>query len=313
MAEALALLRRLVAEPATPPARRLAAMAVLSQPPDPTWWEAGRFAGTRMSGSDRGLVRPPLHLSPTQAELYESCPRRYALERRLGAGEAASVYAQFGGLIHETLERAERSALQRRVPHAELEEALTALDSIWESADFGGPVLTEAWKRRGRKLIEKLYTHWPGRKAVPVALERKLDLELGEVMWHGRADRIEQTEPNHLRVVDYKTSTRTPTYEEAGQSIQLGFYVLAVDSDPELRALGRPDQAELWYPLASGDKPKVRRLEGILIEGVRARMEEVARSIAAEQWPPKVGAHCRSCSVRLVCPAWPEGREAWVA
>jgi hypothetical protein len=101
--------------------------------------------------------------------------------------------------------------------------------------------------------------------------------------------------------------------DEASQSIQLGFYVLAADADPEIRAIGRPTEAQMWYPLSQTQKPTVRRLDSILIEGVRARMKEIATAIAAEEYEPRVSEACGRCEVRLVCPAWPEGRDAWVA
>jgi len=37
-----------------------------------------------------------------------------------------------------------------------------------------------------------------------------------------------------------------------------------------------------------------------------------ADGIRAERWDPVPGSHCRNCAVRRVCPAWPEGREAYL-
>ena len=64
-----------------------------------------------MAGPDSGVLPERFRLSPSQAESYETCPRRYVLERRLGIGDGSSVYALFGSLVHEVLERAEQAAL----------------------------------------------------------------------------------------------------------------------------------------------------------------------------------------------------------
>jgi RecB family exonuclease len=135
-------------------------------------------------------------------------------------------------------------------------------------------------------------------------------MDIGDVVWSGRIDRIESTSPGHLRIVDYKTGTGAPTVTEAKESLQLGFYLLAVRNDPELSELGLADEAELWYP----EKDlTVRSFETRNLGKVAAKLGEVAGSILSEDWKPRPGAHCERCSVRIVCPAWPDGREGFRA
>ncbi len=42
---------------------------------------------------------------------------------------------------------------------------------------------------------------------------------------------------------------------EAAEAMQLGFYLLAAQSDPATTALGEPVEAEFWYP-ATTDPPR---------------------------------------------------------
>ena len=44
---------------------------------------------------------------------------------------------------------------------------------------------------------------------------------------------------------------------------------------------------------------------------VRTLMRAAADGITAEDWSPRPNPRCDRCPVRLVCPAWPEGREAY--
>jgi hypothetical protein len=98
---------------------------------------------------------------------------------------------------------------------------------------------------------------------------------------------------------------------DASESLQLGFYLLAAAADPELSAHGRPTEAEFWHPAVSGTNP-VRKFDPKNLELVESKLRTIGVGIAAEEWPATPGVHCGYCSVRLICPAWPEGREAFV-
>jgi superfamily I DNA/RNA helicase/RecB family exonuclease len=307
--EAQAMLRRTLTDPAATATERLAALAALAHPVT-SLWDASGFSGTAARGPDTGVVVSPVRLSPSQAESYSDCPRRYVFERRLGAGDNFSPHAHFGSLIHRVLEISEGVALNEGLAHAELAQAMVALDQVWaDDADFGSPTLNEAWKNRGRKLLKQMHEKWPGGAAAVVASERKLHLEIDGIRWSGRADRIERHQPNRLRIVDYKTSTSQPTKAQAADSLQLGFYILAAANDSELVEMGMPDAAEYWHPMV---KSPVREFELKNLDAVVESLKRIGQGIHAEEWPATPGAYCKNCSVRLLCPAWPEGREAYV-
>jgi hypothetical protein len=44
---------------------------------------------------------------------------------------------------------------------------------------------------------------------------------------------------------------------------------------------------------------------------LQQRLETVAEGIKAERWDPTPGDHCERCRMRPLCPAWPEGAEAF--
>ena len=308
--DAEAWLRRMLRDPAQPEARRLAAVAVLSRGESWSLRSADRFAGVRMRGSDLGLVPQGLTLSPSQVQAYTTCPRRYALERRLHVGDETSVYAEFGSLIHKVLEIAETDALDRGDRRSTLEEALEVLDEQWDDGPYGGGPWSEAWRRRAERALHHLYEHWPtsGRA---VALERDLTLELAGITWRGRVDRIEE-EDGALRIVDYKTSSTSMGLDDAAVSVQLGFYFLAAAADGALAEHGDVTAAEFWYPAQTKRKSlATRSFDPARIDEAAQSMTEGADGILAEDWTPKTGKHCEGCRVRLVCSAWPEGRESY--
>jgi superfamily I DNA/RNA helicase/RecB family exonuclease len=307
--EAEAMLRSVLTDPNAPAHRRLAAVGVLTDPPLDTMRPADQFTLVRERGSDRGILPETLRLSPSQADAYSTCPRRYALERRLRIAEFSSPYATFGSMIHEVLELTEGRALAEHERRSTRAEAATVLDEVFDRYDLGDGAWKAAWRRRADLLLDRLYESWPRPDATPVMLEHRLEHEVDGISWVGIADRIERG-PDGLRVVDYKTSKSAPTAKEAQSSLQLGFYMLAANADAAVAELGEVTEAEFWYPLSTTTKPI--RFDPANLESVRDTLVSVAAGISAEAWPATPNDRCDGCAVKLVCPEWPEGREAYV-
>jgi len=304
LTDAESALRRSLLDPGAGSAHRLASAAVLGSPPKP-WWDAGAFPGAVVAGPDTPVLAEVFRLSPSQADSYQRCPRRYVLERRLRLGDAASVWAHFGELAHEILEIAESEVIGTGRRHADLARVLEIVDQVWEKADFGPRELTNAWKVKAVEMLTKLYERWPG-KGDPVEVELGVEADVEGVGWMGRIDRLEQTVEG-FRVVDYKTSATAPSLDEAAQSIQLGFYALAVQRQ------GRDVVAsEMWFPRVSSKSVITRKLATHLLPDVERTISEVTRAIASEDWAPRVSNHCKRCDFRRSCPAWPEGRGAFL-
>ncbi|MBT8208776.1 MAG: ATP-dependent helicase [Acidimicrobiia bacterium] len=308
--EAEAWLRRIVRDSAEPEPLRLAALHSLARGEQWGLRAPRDIAGTLERGPDNQLIDENHRLSPSQAEAYDRCPRRYALERRLGIGDEQTVYLEFGNLIHAVLEDAERAALDAGEARSTVDMAIAALSDRFDPVPFGGKPWSDAWRARGERALAHLYTYWPG-DGVAVALERKLAAEIAGVQWVGKADRIDRTS-NGLKIVDYKTSSRMPTVAEAAQSLQLGYYFFALAEDEEMAQFGEPVEAELWFVTQTKRKSlATRSFKPDQRDEVLERLADAARGILAEEWPATPNDGCDRCRVRLVCPAWPEGREAY--
>jgi len=137
-------------------------------------------------------------------------------------------------------------------------------------------------------------------------LEHQLDTEIAGVRWTGRADRIGVSSAG-MTIVDYKTSKSPVTVAEASESLQLGFYALAAQRDPDLQDLGTVVGAEFWYPMANTKKVAARKLRMDELDEVEARLTAIAVGIRDEDWSPNPGPHCDRCALRPLCPAWADG------
>ncbi len=300
-------LRRTLVDPAIPAARRLAAARVLS-----AHFDTAGFAGVPTPGPDTGVLGPHPTFSPSQAESYATCPRRYVLDRRVGVGDQHTSHTRFGSLVHEVLERSERAIIEGTADGISRELVEHHLDRVWEEkAQFGSPNLNHAYREKAMRLLQRLIDQWPADAHHPVALEYPLELDLDGLRWRGRADRIDMPRPGVLRIVDHKTGSRSISKNEAATSLQLGFYLLAGNADPGLAAQGTVEEAEMWM---FGTKLKdFRRCFDITrLDEVAGTLGGIGRQMLTEDWRPTAGAGCRSCPVRLVCPRWPEGDEGFL-
>ena len=116
-----------------------------------------------------------------------------------------------------------------------------------------------------------------------------------------------------MAIVDYKTGA-VATIEDAAASLQLGFYVIAAREDPDLAARGVASEAEMWFPMHALKRSiTTRSLDVSRLGEIEDRMAAVAHGVETEDWVPTPGPACMRCPVRLVCPAVPEGREAFVS
>jgi RecB family exonuclease len=302
--EAETSLRRSLLDVSEGPARRLAAARVLGSPRE-HWWDPASFAGALAAGPDSPVLGETFRLSPSQADSYRRCPRRYVLERRLRLGDVTSVYAHFGELTHEILEIAEREIIGDDRLHSDLSRVLQIIEEVWEAADFGTPELNNAWKLKAIEMLTKLYDNWPG-KGHPVEVELDVETEIGGVRWIGRIDRLERSAQG-LRVVDYKTGTQAPTKSDAAGSIQLGFYARAV---AEIH--GEVVASEMWFPRTKTKSVTTRQFALHQLPEVEQTMVDITAGIRDENWPPRVSNDCKRCGFRRSCPAWPEGTGAFL-
>ena len=68
----------------------------------------------------------------------------------------------------------------------------------------------------------------------------------------------------------------------------------------------------MWFPRTKAQSVTTRKLDLDRLDEIEEMMETITTAIAAEIWEPRVNDRCDRCSFRLSCPAWPEGRGAFL-
>lgn len=314
-------LRRVLLDPETPPALAQGAaeqLALLAQTrgedgtplcpsadPD-TWWGLAPV-------SSPDLHRPPgatVALSATALRGLATCPVQRLLRRELGAGRAGGTALRLGNLLHVLAE--DVTAGRRPADLAELERAVReAVPDLEIGARWQREYVVAEAVAALRRFLNR---HARTRDAVigtEMAFEAVLSLPHGPVQLRGAVDRVERT-PRGARVVDLKTGTTAATRQAAQDDPQLAVYQLLIAERLLPGVEEPPDGAELWQlRFSRGDGPLLGE-QTPLDEGsaavTRARLDAAAELIRNGVYRPAPGPHCRSCDVRVACPAHPAGR-----
>lgn len=306
-------LRRTLRDPKAKDTSRLAALSVLSAGPSLGLADQRHRYGVVEHGDDAGFVPPDHTASPSQATTFDECPRRYVMERFASQKESDSVYLRFGNLIHKVLENVERTALEDGRSRSTLAEATDELDTQWTHLGFGDDGVGSAWYRRAETALQQLYELWPNHGDI-AKVEHDVAIDLDDTAWRGKIDRIE-TGAGSVKVVDYKTSKSPMPVADANESLQLGFYVLAAMQVESISTLGEVNGAEFWYPSAKPRKNSIatRSFDMANLGSVRERLVSIALAIRDEQFPATINDRCDRCDFLYVCPAQPQGQEAFVS
>ncbi len=311
----IAQLRRTAADPTASPVERLASLSIIGRhlpngDPASTGDALDRY-GVRAPGDDAGAIPSSLRLSPSQAQSYDTCPRRYVVERHVLRGDDDSPYLKLGNVVHHTLELAEREARDDGRERSRIVDARRHLDGLWPAAGFPDDNVGSAWRQRAERILDALYADWPT-SGVVVDLERPLTSTIGGIPWTGRADRIERR-GDSLHIVDYKTSATAATHDDAGRSLQLGYYVWAAMHDEDLTNVGSIEGASFWYPAAPPRRDGIatRSFDMAQLPDVEERLAVIAASIGAEEFHATPNKDCGRCPVASTCPAFPVGSEAF--
>lgn len=327
----VAELRRVGVDPSVSPLLREAAaqrLAVLADAVDDEghplapWADPDRWWG--MHDPDVGpveLARPdePVRLTGSALESMLECPRRWYLERQVGAQTPAENAASLGTIVHALAE------------HAALEgwglgELTSRLDEVWGALRFEA-----AWRETAeREIVEAelgRFLAWQelGQRTLlgtEVPYEVEIDLGDDRVVLTGTVDRLEREPDGGLVIVDLKTGRNTPTGPALKRLDQLGVYQLAAAhgafeelapgcgvAGAEVVHLRVPGTNPLLPKVGRQDPPTVGDAEGEGPTWVHDRLLQAARLVRAGRFPAQACQACDRCRFATSCPVTGAGSQ----
>lgn len=249
-------------------------------------------------------VRPEVKamaLSASAIETYDACPLRFKFRYDWRLPEEPGAALQFGAAMHTVLKE---YFDQVKLDCTPKDEAVIArFREEFARLPVEDPLQRTLYERDGvRQLTDFLAAR---RAAPPVAVlstETSFRVPIAGVTVTGRIDRLDRAGEGAADVIDYKTG-KPRDQKNADGSLQLSIYALAVPLQWGLRP-----QRLVFYNLVTNEAVATRRTPEKL-QATEEKVRAVAANIAAGNFDPDPGYHCRWCGYRDLCPATEERAE----
>jgi DNA helicase-2/ATP-dependent DNA helicase PcrA len=234
-----------------------------------------------------------LDLSGNAVETYSTCPLKFKLRRDWQIPGDASAAMQFGNAIHTVLKRYYDPAMPTQ--EMSFADVVEVFKHEFAKAVIEDPVQRQLYQEQGSKHLKAIVESRPRGSVEVIAAEAGFTFRMGKLKIVGRIDRMDRIEDNCVRVIDYKTGTPWDQ-KDADESLQLSIYAMGA---AEMKYAPR----ELVLLNVRGNEEIVTSRTGAQLERARRKIEDVAEGIAAEEFSPRPGLHCRWCEFARLCPA----------
>ena len=291
------------------------------------WW------GIKSVTENVNAPSEPISLSPSTVRAIEECPAKWFLERQVQATSQAATVMVFGNAIHAIAQ-----GLQTKEIPLDMDAVDQKLDRLWPGMGYEAPWEATQMRTEAHVVSSRLFAWLVQQGEVESIAEAGLALKTSvhttnpdgtarviQLSVNGRADRIE-FQADGVVVYDFKTGRKPMEKKKLPTDIQLALYSYLVKSGnyedgpsqkslaPEINVKGAAlvqlrssprDQLDLpvVQSVNAGDHDQESEvtLEERLASAASIILDETYEARYSEQ-------QCRTCSVRIMCPAVPEGR-----
>lgn len=248
----------------------------------------------------------PTSLSPSRVESFTSCPMafRFASIQRLP--EPPSAHMTKGSLVHRVLELLYTHPAAARtgvVIQQSFQQATQEYDS---DPDFTLLGLDDTQRQEFHDdawTLVQAYLRMEDPTAIhPIGVELRLEAQVGDLTLRGIIDRLDLDQQGQLIVTDYKTGRAPGIKYEQSRLGGVHFYSFLCESVFGLR----PAAIRLMY-LRSGETitatPSSQSTR-FMTTRTTAVWKAVERACTTDDFRPRTGPLCGSCSFKTWCPAF---------
>ena len=234
-------------------------------------------------------------LSASSLKTYRRCPQQWKLKYVDQLPEEDKPFFNLGRAVHAALETFYDGRVAAPAP---LEETLEAFHEEFDPEAYESE--EEAARRRadGVKMVEDFHAEHTEDFEPALAVEKFLAFEVEGVSFRGYVDRIDKTDDDRLRIVDYKTGGSFDL-DRVRNEDQLTLYQIGVEEK-----FGREVATLALYHVPSQTPFEVKGHPAERVEAVRRKVREAARGIEEGAFEPEPGDHCEWCDFQPHCPAW---------
>jgi DNA helicase-2/ATP-dependent DNA helicase PcrA len=237
-----------------------------------------------------------LSLSASDLGLYLTCPLKYKFARVFGIPQEPTINQRFGILIHNVLERFHKED-DDQAGEEGLNRLMGLFEAGWRRTGFGSSDDELQFRDRAREAMRLYWERESESEGVPVWLERKFDIRIGDHYVRGRVDRVDRLPDGSHELIDYKTGERK-SEAELENDLQLALYRLAAREAWEVEA----KSASYYYVLDADKVAAPIRPDDA--ERVERTVLQVGEGVIGQDFEPRPSPTvCSWCDYRLICPA----------
>jgi DNA helicase-2/ATP-dependent DNA helicase PcrA len=234
-----------------------------------------------------------VRLSANAVETYSVCPLKFKLRRDWQIPGEASAAMQFGNAVHTVLKNYYDANVGR--PEQTAADVVAAFRREFAKAVIEDELQRQLYVELGEKHLRILVESRPRASVDVIAAEATFNFKIGKLNVTGRIDRMDRLTGSAVRVIDYKTGTPWDQ-KDADDSLQLSIYAMGA-------AQMNYDPQELVLLNVRGNEEVITGRTPAQLERARRKIEEAAEGIAAQEFSPRPGMHCRWCEFARLCPA----------
>lgn len=261
----------------------------------------------------------PNYFSFTDLQTYNSCPYKYKLGRILKLPTQGSPSMTFGSVMHKTLEEFYKLFMEinsikqnalfnepiepntgSKIKAPPIEKLYELFDAFWRSDSYLDTRQREDFYQKGKNILADFYkknnnSGW----TMPVALETKFSVKIGDGIITGRIDRVDMSSPGKLEIIDYKTGKSKDKLDGESKE-QLLIYQIVLEQLPQFKAIGNCEKLTYYY---LDDNSKLSFLGNEKdVEKMNDKISEAIKNIRKGDFPPKPEKYyCGHCDFRDIC------------
>ncbi|MBN1374153.1 ATP-dependent helicase [Candidatus Dojkabacteria bacterium] len=236
-------------------------------------------------------------LSYSQLNSYESCPYQYKLRYILKLPSKQSATFFYGSIIHELLKHM-FLYLKQNNKQLPIENALAFIDNSWDPSPFDTKEESEAQKQTAKKTVQNFYAKHYESKGSLVVIEDTFKVLLKDIVLTGRIDRVDKTNDNKFRIIDYKTGN-LKDIADVKNDMQLKIYAYAFTQ----KFMSKVDEISLFF-VDHGKDQLIKLPEGYYDKLENELWEKIGpavEKINSKQFTANPSPLCRFCEYRNVC------------
>lgn len=237
----------------------------------------------------------PLYMSYSRMSTYEDCPLGYKFSYVLKIPGKPKPYFAFGNTMHLSLNQFLEDVKSGKDPS--LDDLKNTYNENWVSEGYVIPSQEAGYRHDGENALDGFYRRYQSEKVVPLHLEWKFTLPVGDHFITGVVDRIDPLGDGTCSILDYKTG-KSCKQKDVDENLQLTIYALAVQECLGLKA----EKLSLYF-LKSDEVISTTRNDEQLA-AVKEHILSIIESICERKFDPIIDPFkCARCDYAGICPA----------